>query len=95
MAKRQDFKGGTVAELQPDELNALRELVKEFIGRVEVVDNEIDLLKEDRKSLIEDYSSKLDMKTLKAALAVIKIQRGVQHQDAYDLFIAALEDPTV
>ena len=34
------------------------------------------------------------MKTLQAALKVIKIQSGVDHKDTYDLFMEALVDPT-
>lgn len=82
------------SEMQPDEINALRALVKEFMDRVSNVDNEIELLKDDRKELIEEFSEKLDMKTLKAALKVLRIQQGVQHKDTYDLFIEALTDPT-
>ena len=81
------------ATMMPDELNALRALVKEFMDKVSAVDNEIEALKEDRKGLIEDYSDKLDMKTLTAALKVLRIQQGVQHRDTYDLFIEALTDP--
>lgn len=82
-----------VAEMQPDEVNALRALVKEFMDRVSNVDNEIEQLKEDRKELIEEYSEKLDMKTLTAALKILKIQQGVQHKDTFDLFMEALTDP--
>lgn len=81
------------ADMMPDEINALRSLVKEFMSRVSNVDNEIETLKEDRKDLIEEYSSKLDMKTLTAALRVLRIQQGVQHRDTFDLFLAALTDP--
>ena len=91
MAKKPEV---NVAELQPDELNALKALVKEFMTKVQNVDNEIELLKEDRKDLIEDYKQKLDYKTLLAALKVIKIQAGVEHKDTYDLFLEALSDPT-
>lgn len=80
-----------VAELQPDELNALKALVKEFIGKIETVDDEIALLKQDRVEIIEEYAEKLDMKTLKAALAVIRIQDTVVHKDTFDLFMEALE----
>ena len=82
-----------VSELQPDEINALRALVKEFMTRMSNIDNEIELLKDDRKELIEDFKEKLDMKTLQAALKVLKIQQGVQHRDTFDLFIEALTDP--
>lgn len=84
-----------IAALQPDELGALRVLVKEFISRVQNVDNEIETLKEDRKNVIEEYKEKLDMKTLQAALKVTKIQAGIDHKDTYDLFIEVLTDPTL
>lgn len=83
-----------IADMQPDEINALRALVKEFMGKIAHVDNEIELLKEDRKEIIEEYSEKLDMKTLQLALKVIKLQNSVAHRDAYDLFIEALTDPS-
>lgn len=91
MAKKKETV--SVADMQPDELNALRELVKEFMGKIESVDNEIEQLKEDRKEIIEDYKDKLDMKTLQAALKVLKIQAAVEHKDTYDLFLEALTDP--
>ena len=85
-------KNYNVAFLQPDELGALRKLVKEFITKIDAVDNEIELLKGDRKEIIEEYTDKLDMKTLHAALRVLKIQQGVAHKDTYDLFIEALTE---
>ena len=94
MPKKNVTKNYNVAQLQPDEVNALRTLVKEFIGKIESVDNEIELLKTDRKEIIEEYQEKLDMKTLTAALKVIKIQSSVEHKDAYDLFLEALQDST-
>jgi uncharacterized protein (UPF0335 family) len=87
-------KNYNIALLQPDELGALRTLVKEFIKKIESIDNEIELLKGDRKEIIEEYQNKLDMKTLQAALKVIKIQQGVAHKDTYDLFIEALTEAT-
>jgi len=94
MVKKNKLAEKTVAELQPDEINALRALVKEFMGKAESIDNEITQLKDDRKELIEDYKERLDMKTLQQALKVLKIQASIQRKDAYDLFIEALTDPT-
>lgn len=76
--------------MQPDEVNALKALAKEFVERLQVVDSEIDLLKEDRKTLIEEYKTKLDLKTLQAALKVAKIQSTVEHKDTFDLFLESL-----
>lgn len=95
MAKKTKLNQYNIELMQPDEIVALRLLVKEFMNRMTNVDNEIETLKEDRKALIEEYSSKLDMKTLTAALKVLKIQRGVEHRDTYELFISALEDPSL
>ena len=91
MAKKAPEKA--VAELQPDELNALKALVTEFIDKVQSIDNEIEELKGDRKQLFEDYSDKLDHKTLQLVLKVLKIQSAVAHRDAYDLFMEVLTDP--
>lgn len=77
-------------DLTPDELGEVRKLISEFMSRVSNVDNEIDQLKQDRKELIEEYSERLDMKTLQAALKVLDIQRGVEHKHTFDLFIEAL-----
>jgi len=93
MSKRAP-KNYNVAIMQPDELGALRNLVKEFITKVEAINNEIELLKSDRKDVIEEYTDKLDMKTLQAALKVLKIQQAVAHRDTYDLFIEALTEAT-
>lgn len=91
MAKRQTTKNYNVDLMQPDELGELKKLVKEFVTRIGNVDNEIDLLKEDRKDLIEEYSTKLDLKVLQAAMKVIKIQQSVAHRDTFDLFLEVLD----
>jgi uncharacterized protein (UPF0335 family) len=91
MPKRNpNTKNYNVETMQPDEINSLRSLVKEFISKIESIDNEIELLKGDRKEIIEEYTEKLDMKTLQAALRVVKIQQAIEHKDTYDLFLEAL-----
>lgn len=84
-------KNYNVALMQPTELNELNRLVKEFVSRVENIDNEISLLKEDRKSVIEEYSDRIDMKTLNSVLRVLKIESTVAHKDTYDNFYEALQ----
>ena len=93
MAKKSAPKQYNVGEMMPDEINSLKALVKEFVEKVSSVDNEIELLKQDRKELLEEYAEKLDLKTLTAALKVVKIQNEVVHRDTFDLFLAALETP--
>ena len=46
-------KNYNVAIMQPDEIGTLRNLVKEFITKIEAIDNEIELLKGDRKEVLE------------------------------------------
>jgi uncharacterized protein (UPF0335 family) len=93
MAKTQP-KNYNVDLMAPDEVNQLKALVQEFVKKIEAVDQEIETLKTDRKEIVEEYQSKLDMKTLAAALRVTKIQSVVAHKDTFDLFIEALKDPT-
>lgn len=91
--KQVTAKNYNVAHLQPDEVNALKAMVKEFVMKVEAVDNEIELLKNDRKEIIEEYQDKLDMRSLQAALKVLRIQKDVSHRDTFDLFVEVLTDP--
>ncbi len=91
MPKKQP-KNYNIAIMQPDEIGALRTLVKEFVTKINAVDNEIELLKGDRKEIIEEYTDKLDMKTLQAALKVTKIQNEVAHRDTFDMFLEALNE---
>jgi hypothetical protein len=79
-------------ERQPDEINDLTAVAKEFIDRLTTIENEIDTLKEDRKALIDEFKEKLDTKTLFAALRVIKIRGSVQHRDTFDTFLEILQD---
>ena len=92
MAKKQQPKNYNVAEMQPDELNELKKVVGEFMKRLTNIENEMETLKEDRKVLIEEFSEKLDMKTLTMAIKAVKLESGVAHKDTYDLFIEVLKD---
>jgi uncharacterized protein (UPF0335 family) len=78
----------------PTELGALRKLVGEFMERFENVDHELDMLKEDQKLLIEEFSDRLDMKTLKQAMRTVKIRKKVNHLDTYESFLHILDERT-
>ena len=82
-------------EHQPDELNDLKKTLKEFIDRRAVIINEIETLKEDLKDLVSEFKTRLDTKTLEAALKVLKIESNVKHRSTYDAMLEALKDPTV
>lgn len=79
-----------LAIMQPSELNALKAVVDEFMNRYKSLQGEIETLKEDEKNLIEEYEEKLDVRTLKAAMRTVQIQRGVVHRSTYDAFLEIL-----
>lgn len=76
---------------QPDELNELSSVVEEFTKRLATVDQEIELLKADRKELIEEFKEKLDMKTLNAAMKIVKTKRATEHKHTLDTFLEIIE----
>jgi uncharacterized protein (UPF0335 family) len=78
------------ADRQPMELGELEKLVVEFMDRYTSVENEIELLSEDQKNLVEEYSDRLDIKTLKQAIRTIKIRKKVDHKDTFDSFCEIL-----
>lgn len=73
-------------------LSELKEIAQEFLSRLNTIDNELSILKEDRKELVDEYSKKLDMKTFKAAMQVNKIKKQVEHEDTFDVFLEILEN---
>ena len=80
------------AERQPDEINELTALVVEFVDRFKNIENEITLLKESQKELLEEYSDRLDVKTLQAAMRTVKIKKKVSYKDTFDTFVNILEE---
>lgn len=84
-------KSKEVAPEQPTELGALKAIVDEFMGRYDRIDNEIDLLKDDQKQLLEEFSDRLDMKTLKQAIRTVKIKKKVNHLNTFDSFVEILD----
>lgn len=76
---------------QPDELNALKEVVGEFVRRLKTIEGEMDLLKESKKDLIDEFKDKLDTKTLNSAIRAVKIRKKVKYQDTFDTFVDILE----
>jgi len=53
--------------------------VAEFLSRLSAIEGELTILKDDRKSLMDEFSSRLDVKALKAALRIHKIR--IQNYD--------------
>lgn len=80
-------------DLQPDSLTDLKPIIKEFISRLANIEHEIETLNEDRKALFEEFSQKIDVKELKAALRVYKIEQKVNHRHAFESILECLKDP--
>lgn len=82
-------------DLQPDSLTDLKPIIKEFITRLNNIDHEIETLNADKKELFEEFSQKVDVKELKAAIRVHKIEQKVNHRHAFDSILEVLKDPTL
>ena len=54
----------------------MRENVTEYVEKRADVEREIELLKEDLRSLDLEYKEKLDIKAVKAALRIIKMKQN-------------------
>lgn len=81
-----------VADEQPSEVNELKKLVNEFIDRYRNVENELELLKESQRELVDEYKDKLDIKTLKAAMRVVKIEKTITHKETFEVFAEAVRE---
>ena len=82
----------SVADRQPNEVGELKVLVNEFIDRFRNTENELELLKESQRDLLDEYKNRLDIKTLKAAMRVVKIEKTVQHKDTFEIFAEAVRE---
>tara|TARA_Y100000310_G_scaffold342229_1_gene444424 strand:- start:241 stop:471 length:231 start_codon:yes stop_codon:yes gene_type:complete len=58
--------------------------VHNLLSKLEVIDNEIALLRTDRKELMEEYKEKLDLKTFRFALRILKIRKDASDDLALD-----------
>jgi uncharacterized protein (UPF0335 family) len=64
--------------------------IAELVERIKQIDNEIKLLQEDRKTVLDDYKDKLDIKAFKAALRIVKLRKDVDETEL-DSIIDVLE----
>jgi Sec-independent protein translocase protein TatA len=78
-------------ENMPSSVTDIEPIVKEFQDKLKTVKQEQELLKQDEKDLFDEYSKKLDMKTLKAALRAVAIREKVEHKDTFDTLCTVLE----
>ena len=77
---------------EPGSEKDLKKVLQEFIFRLSNIENEMQMLKDDKKELIEEFKSQLDMKTLSQALRVKKVKDEVARKDTFDSYLDILED---
>ena len=80
------------ADREPMELGELKTLLTEFMDRYTRVEHEMDLLKEDAKALLEEFEDRLDTKTLKQAIRVVRAKKKIKHQDTFERYESILDD---
>lgn len=81
----------TEPDEMPENLDALKPIVTEFVKRMKTLENEEATLREAKKDLVDEYATKLDTKTLKQALRLVDLKKKVQHKHYFDMFLEILE----
>tara|TARA_Y100001937_G_scaffold83400_1_gene112830 strand:- start:46 stop:294 length:249 start_codon:yes stop_codon:yes gene_type:complete len=68
--------------------------IKELLQKYMAIENEIKLLQEDKKDLLDTYKEKIDPKAFSSALRAAKISAKVKPQDKqeFDQALEVLED---
>lgn len=74
----------------PENLNDLKPIVSEFIDRYRRLENEEVELREQKKRLVDEFSDKLDTKTLKLAMKEVELRSKVERKHYFDLFVHVL-----
>ena len=72
---------------------ATNEELSDLFDRYMRIENEIKMLQQDRKELLEEYKQKVDPKSFKAALRAAKIISGLKphEKDDFDRAFEAIE----
>jgi uncharacterized protein (UPF0335 family) len=81
-----------VAEQEPQDQGELKKLLQQFMDRYTRVENEMELLKEDAKNLLEEFEDRLDTKTLKQAIRIVRAKKKIKHQDTFERYESVLDD---
>lgn len=85
-----DYIADEAAAQQPDSLTDLQPIVEEFVKRLKTIELEEEVLKEEKKDLLEEFKQKLDTKTLNLAIRMMKLREKVQHKHTFDVFTEIL-----
>jgi hypothetical protein len=91
VTKKEEVVSSSGEDRMPSSITELEPIIKEFVEKLKVIKNEQETLKQDEKDLIEEYSEKVDMKTLKAAMRVVAVREKVDRKDTFDTLVEVLE----
>lgn len=64
----------------------LEQEVEAYVDRLISIEHEMELLREERKALNEEYEDRLDVKTLQHAIRIKKAEDKVKNKTTYDLY---------
>ena len=71
---------------------SMQDDIKDLVEKITSIDSEIKLLHEDRKTTLEDFKGKIDIKAFKAAMRIIKVRESVDNRDELDNILDVLEN---
>ena len=69
-----------------------KEIVCELLDKIESIENEMTILREDRKDVLTEYKEKLDVKAFRAAIQIYKIRRKADNDYVVDEMLTAMGD---
>lgn len=64
-----------------------KDVVRELVGKITQIDNEIKLLQTDRKEVLDEYKDKLDLKAFKAALRIVKLRENIDQSELDNILL--------
>ena len=74
-----------------DDVSSELDTLREYLKRRQLIEGELQVLKEDIKTLDEEFKTKLDIKTLRLAANVAKAKAKVAHKHTFDNFLDVIE----
>ena len=77
--------------LHDDKAPELRETIAEFARRLQNVEAEMSELRERKKELVEEFRTRLDLKSFTLAMRVAKAKAAVVHEFEFETMLDVLE----
>ena len=68
-----------------------KEVIEELVSKLKHIENEMSLLRDDRKILMDDYKDRVDIKAFSAAWQILKKRERVD-ESSLDHILSMMED---